>query len=114
MLYTVFVPFKICHMLLLYLWIQWIHCLLRACLEGRIALNRPRPSGVQSVMAGMHSSLDPLMFMIIRDARFFFLQPLLPIHNLILNYVGLHSLYMITVCEQNVVHVVQPSYLHYS
>jgi hypothetical protein len=34
--------------------------LLRACLEGRIALNRPRPSGVQFVMAGMHSSLDPL------------------------------------------------------
>jgi len=34
--------------------------LLRACLEGIIALTRPRSSCVQFVMAGLHSSLDPL------------------------------------------------------
>ena len=36
------------------------NALLRACLEGIIALTRPWSSCVQFVMAGLHSSLDPL------------------------------------------------------
>jgi hypothetical protein len=52
--YLVFVPFKICHMLLLYLWIQWIHCFTQG-LFGRKNCSKQAQALRCSVCNGRHA-----------------------------------------------------------